>query len=494
MAFASPEFLTLCRSQIVLLTQAMGSSSTVMYLAEQVDQAPGLSLVPLVAYPEAENPWAGLPEALATMAQTGLERPASSGTIDPVATADPPPSPHLSSTLDPPYLDVGTVESSDRPRIEDSVPSVPRSEAVPGSALSPPLVLPVIHEGVALGMLVSHRPQRPWSREERQQAEQVAQTLALAWILDQRGQWLQQQGQQRRLAQSAQSDTFHDLLHQFRNPLTALQTFGRLLVKRIPADDPNQTIAAGIVRESRRLQDLAQTFDETLAQGDADFQAESPPVPRVLGLFPPAAGRLLPESEAPGPTEPGDPSPAGPRWGRPLKRVAGSWVVQVRPLLQSASAIAQERGLHLVEQLPSDLPEVWMDPQALAEVLSNLLDNALKYAPAGSTIWVVAGLSQVVAGQPFQGIAVGDTGQGIPPADQSRLFERHFRGIQASGDIPGTGLGLAIAKDLMEDMGGYLDVVSPVPQGYQRVLTRGVDPATTYHGPGVCFIAWLAQV
>lgn len=116
-------------------------------------------------------------------------------------------------------------------------------------------------------MLVSNRETLAWNRDEQQQAEQAAKTLALAWVLEQRGQWLQQQLQQRHLTQASQSETFHDLLHQFRNPLTALQTFGRLLVKRIPADDPNQPIAEGIVRESLRLQDLATTFDETIAQG-----------------------------------------------------------------------------------------------------------------------------------------------------------------------------------------------------------------------------------
>jgi signal transduction histidine kinase len=477
MAFASPEFLTLCQSQVLLLTQALGASSTVMYLAEQVDQAAGLSLVPLAAYPDVENPWAELSEALEAMASGGE----SPGSTDSVSVTQPPAPTQSNAAVDSPYLELGTA---------GSVPQRPRLEAAP----SPPLVLPLMHEGVALGMLVSHRPDRTWSREERQQAEQVAKTLSLAWILDQRGQWLQQQVQQRRLTQATQSETFHDLLHQFRNPLTALQTFGRLLVKRIPEGDPNQPIAEGIVRESRRLQDLAQTFDQTLTQGDADLQTEPPLGPRVLGLFPPTAAGLLPESAVLDSAQAAELPPGGSRWGRPLQRVAGSWVEQVTPLLKSTAAMAEERRLHLVEQLPPDLPEVWMDPKALAEVLSNLLNNALKYAPAGSSIWVVAGLSQAVAGQTFQGLAVGDTGQGIPLGDQSRLFERHFRGVQAQGDIPGTGLGLAIAKELMEEMGGYLDLISPVPQDYQGVLARMIDPATTFQGPGVCFIAWLAQV
>jgi signal transduction histidine kinase len=106
----------------------------------------------------------------------------------------------------------------------------------------------------------------------------------------------------------------------------------------------------------------------------------------------------------------------------------------------------------------------------LREVISNLLDNALKYSPAGATVWVRAGLFQESV-PPLQGVAIGDTGPGIPQADQARIFERHYRGVQATGTIAGTGLGLAIAHDLVKDMGGRIDLLSPahlsglVPEG-----------------------------
>ena len=485
MAFASAEFIALCQSQVLLLTQTLGASSTVVYLAEQTEDAVGLSLVPLVAYPETDNPWVGLPDGLTQMTPPGSTAwVATEATPAPASQSAVPPI-DLGAELD---ANLGADATADRPRATGSVPTVPLGDTPPGDQVPPPLVRPLIHEGVALGMLVTHRLSPTWSREDRQRAEQVANTLALAWMIDQRGQWFQQQLQQHHLTQSSQSETFHDLLHQFRNPLTALQTFGRLLVKRIPKDDVNQPIAEGIVRESRRLQDLAQTFDEALAQGDESLQPDPPPGPLEPGPFGPAADRrLLPE--------PTDSTPAAPaQWGRPLRRVGGRWVDHVTPCLPAAMAIAQDRGLHLVEHLPPHLPTVWMDPKAVAEVLSNLLDNALKYAPPGSVVWVVGGLSQVIEGQTFQGIAVGDTGEGIPAADRPRIFERHFRGVQAQGEIAGTGLGLAIAKELMEAMGGYLDVISPVPQDYQRRLSGLIDSDLTYQGPGVCFIAWLAQV
>ncbi|HIK44372.1 MAG TPA: HAMP domain-containing histidine kinase, partial [Leptolyngbyaceae cyanobacterium M65_K2018_010] len=340
-----------------------------------------------------------------------------------------------------------------------------------------------------------------WSREERQQAEQVANTVALAWVLDQRGQWLQQQLQQRHLIQAHQSETFHDLLHQFRNPLTALQTFGRLLVKRIPADDPNQPIAEGIVRESRRLQDLTTTFDQAVAQGDDLLQASSgvPPVARLLlpgAEDPPpvewsegsGATANRPTQDFPRPLQPGQGDLHA--LGRSLEVRAGSLVGVVAPLLQTAAAIAQERGLSIVQTLPPDLPPVWMDPAALEEVLTNLLDNALKYAPSGSLLWVTGGLTKTLQGERLQGLAIGDTGMGIPLADQPHIFDRHFRGVQAQGGIAGTGLGLAIAQDLVQAMGGHIELVSPVTL---EPWVPGADPGVK-RGPGTLFIVWLPTV
>jgi signal transduction histidine kinase len=149
--------------------------------------------------------------------------------------------------------------------------------------------------------------------------------------------------------------------------------------------------------------------------------------------------------------------------------------------------LAQERGLYLVHHLPSSLPDVWLDPAALGEVLHNLIDNALKYAAPGALVWVTAGLVQHLNGQVFQGIAVGDTGAGIPPGDQPELFRRHFRGVQAEGSIPGTGLGLAIAHDLVRGMGGHIDLISPV----QGTPWLPPEAATYASGPGTLFVVWL---
>ena len=128
-----------------------------------------------------------------------------------------------------------------------------------------------------------------------------------------------------------------------------------------------------------------------------------------------------------------------------------------------------------------------MDRSALGEVVSNLLDNALKYAPDGALIWLRAGLEQQLEDQLFQGIAVGDTGPGIPLQDQGQVFDRHYRGVQAQGTIPGTGLGLAIVQDLVTAMGGQLTLISPAP--VEQWLSA--IPQEFNRGPGTVFVVWL---
>lgn len=474
MASASPEFIALCQSQVLLLTQALRATSTVVYLAEPSVNPVSPTLVPLVAYPDTAATWTSLNEILATMAG-----PDGALQADPQAGA---------SNL------LGTSEANPRPLASEPLPADQSPPKKPGDDVSPqaddtlddtPLVLPIAHEGAILGVIVSTRPASPWSQAEYQQAERVANTLAIACVMDRRGQWLQRQFSQQQLTQANQSATFHDLLHQFRNPLTALQTFGKLMLKRMGTEDPNQTIAESIVRESRRLQDLAEHFDEAVAQGD---EALHPPgaMPPVAGLLPSRPEDLTFPSGNTG-TEADDLSHP---LGRTLAVVPGSITDVIVPLVQSAMALLPDRDLELVQDIPPDLPDVWLDPQAMREVMSNLLDNAIKYALPRSLIWVTAGVVQTINGELYQGIAVGDTGAGIPLEDQPHIFERHYRGVQADSDIPGTGLGLAIVQDLVQAMGGHIEVISPVQ------IDHWVNPvpAELTQGPGTLFMVWLRTV
>ena len=104
-------------------------------------------------------------------------------------------------------------------------------------------------------------------------------------------------------------------------------------------------------------------------------------------------------------------------------------------------------------------PTIYIDPHMTRNVLLNLLSNALKYSPAGSTVHLN---TQNEAGALV--IQVKDEGIGIPEEDQKNMFTRFYRASNASG-ISGTGLGLTIVKRYLDIMGGTIKFTSEAGKG-----------------------------
>ncbi len=123
------------------------------------------------------------------------------------------------------------------------------------------------------------------------------------------------------------------------------------------------------------------------------------------------------------------------------------------------------RGVTLEIAVAPTLPAVVADPVRLEDALAHLLDNAAAFTPAGGAVRMSAG----PVGAPVAGgveIAVSDTGVGIDPAEQQRVFDRFYRGDYARRmALPGTGLGLFIARALIEAQGGELTVASSANAG-----------------------------
>lgn len=116
---------------------------------------------------------------------------------------------------------------------------------------------------------------------------------------------------------------------------------------------------------------------------------------------------------------------------------------------------------HLVTvDVPDNLPLVLADEVLLEQVLVNILDNAAKYAPAGSTITLAARTT----GARLE-LAITDSGPGIPPAEQTRVFDMFYRVTEGDRQRAGTGLGLAICKGLTEAMGGTIRAETASPDG-----------------------------
>ena len=113
--------------------------------------------------------------------------------------------------------------------------------------------------------------------------------------------------------------------------------------------------------------------------------------------------------------------------------------------------------------MPAGQPacRVRADHEGLREILDNLIDNAIKYTPDGGTVTV-----SWQCDKPTCQISVKDTGIGIKPDDQRRVFERFYRVDKArSRELGGTGLGLAIVKHLAQSFGGKVGVTSEPGKG-----------------------------
>ena len=120
--------------------------------------------------------------------------------------------------------------------------------------------------------------------------------------------------------------------------------------------------------------------------------------------------------------------------------------------VQSALPEAERRGVQL-SRLPAEVGACF-DPKWTQEALGNLIDNAIKYTPAGGSVTV-----SVTPYELFCRIDVADTGPGIPEDEQGRIFERFYRSPTVR-DAQGVGLGLYLAREIAAANGGYIKVTS----------------------------------
>lgn len=455
----STEFLELCRSQIALLSQGLGASLSAIYLAEQVAGSLEPQLTPVIVYPDSADAWQPISRSQLLL----------NGSLDHEVAVD----------FTPEVFPLVDTLMADGARAvvlpnSDGASSLVHISMPAADAAVQPVVIPLVYGTEMVGLLVTGRNDRPWTDHEHLQLEHIARVLATACLLDRRSHLLGSilQDQQRLKAQ--QTDLLDNLLHQFRNPLTALKTFGKLLLRRLAPADPNRDIASSIVQESDRLRDLLSQFEQVIdfeRQQDVALMLAADPEDIPDGFTQPAGmpALLLPSETATN------------------QLVISSCAIDdvLLPLLRSAAAIASDRGLSLQVSLAINLPPLAANATALREVLSNILDNALKYTPSGGEILVQTFLDEVGS---RIAVAISDTGPGIPPQDLDHLFERHYRGVQAMTDIPGTGLGLAIAKDLLYQMHGDIQAFSPALVNPATSLEHQRDPNPHQ---GVTFIVWM---
>lgn len=129
-------------------------------------------------------------------------------------------------------------------------------------------------------------------------------------------------------------------------------------------------------------------------------------------------------------------------------------VLQV--VVKIGEQLAREKGLDWQAYLPGRGPMVIGDPTRLRQITINLISNAVKFTPQGRVV-----LNVVIDGQTAV-ISVSDTGVGVPPTEQEKIFREFYRTEQAiQAGYGGLGLGLAITKQLLEQHGGHIGLRSP---------------------------------
>jgi signal transduction histidine kinase len=404
---SSPEFTTLCQSQLSLLSRGLGAVWSVIYLTENISEDEQTQLFPFVIYPQEENQsfWELPPIKLAEIWQASQS--------------------YFVAQLLPDHL-TSQIETQEQNNWQLELTKTKQ------------LIFPLIHQETFMGLLVTGREDREWQPHEHQQAEEIARTITIARFIELQSNWTQNELLRQENLRQIEHDRLDNLLHQLKNPLTALRTFGRLLLKRIVPNDSNRKLVERMLAQSDR-------FEALLKQFEAESE-QLPEVNRVNKSLPLLESKqrnidqssfLLPSSTA------------------KLHPVDLTQILE--PLIITAGAIAIERNIELVNRLPATIPLVLGDLTALREIFNNLLDNALKYTASGGKIQLDLTMNR----NKFLGIAIQDTGTGIPLPDQERVFERHYRGVQAQGDIGGTGLGLAIAQELVTKMRGNIELISP---------------------------------
>ena len=203
-------------------------------------------------------------------------------------------------------------------------------------------------------------------------------------------------------------DFIANAAHELRTPLTNLQ--GYLEALRDGVITADRATYESLYEEADRLVRLSRSLD-ALAEGDAAVGA-----PTVVELDLSAA---------------------------------------VRTALDLAQPALERAGLRVVTELPDRLP-ARANPDALAQVLGNLISNAARYTPVGGTVTVRAERRPADLL-----VSIANTGEGIPPEDIDRVFERFYR-VEKSRDRAhgGAGIGLAIVKQLVEAGGGRVGAES----------------------------------
>ncbi len=250
-----------------------------------------------------------------------------------------------------------------------------------------------------------------------------------------------------RTRRRARDDALAEVAHDLRSPLQLITVNAEILHRRAPLEEEDEKLVLAVARAARRMGGLIENVLDSAAleRGRLSLDLAAEP---VASLLEEAAEAYRPHAE--------------------------------------------RAELSLSVDCPPGLPEVAVDRRRILRVLSNLLDNAIKFTPAGGSVELRAWSSHEET-RNLVGISVRDTGPGIDPEDRAHLFERFWHGRApaqreqgAEGPPPGvepggragatgSGLGLSICRGIVEAHGGRIWLESPPGRGATFSFTLPVS-------------------
>jgi signal transduction histidine kinase/DNA-binding response OmpR family regulator len=232
-------------------------------------------------------------------------------------------------------------------------------------------------------------------------------------------------------ADAAKSAFLSTVSHELRTPLTSVLGFAKIIKKRL-----EERIFPLVPADDRKVQQTMQQVHENLQVVVSEGERLTKLIDDVLDLAKIEAGKL--------------------EWHM------GPITLQevIDQATAATSALFDAKGLALVKQIAPDLPVVSGDRDRLVQVVINLISNAVKFTDAGS----VTCRAERRGGEVV--VSVSDTGLGIAPSDQPKVFERFKQVGDTLTDKPkGTGLGLPICREIVEHHGGRIWVESEPGRG-----------------------------
>ena len=401
--------------------------------------------------------------------------------------------------------------SNDRPVSVSAVEEIPLS-SMPGSSAhrTPPSLSVSLFGGLdTLGVLVIWPTPPPhnvtdielgwtWTSDDKLQVSRAARSLALALSMD-------NELTSSKLANENFRVRLADGMHQVKSPLQALRTFGKLLQRQLAESGGGMErgpttramkLAEDLMSQGERVIDLIEPMD-ALIRSDPGGGVDSKYLLRgdVKGkdqflLLPTwdetssTASKLVPYQFVLPPPMPvfGD---------MELEMTFPQDVLGT--VVYASQAISRERGIKLDAigfDPDNDLYGVFVCVRHLTEAISNILDNAIKYAPLRRGDGGGTQQGKRLVGRPRiphikvtlesnkpplapgATLYVEDNGPGIPSFERDKVFLRGYRGQSCQDEVDGSGLGLAIAKEMITRMGGELEILEEGPNQLDGTTLR----------------------